>query len=270
MSEHVKILIVEQHNLSRVGLSAALQRVEGFEVVGEAATAEQALEQLLLHQPDVTILDIDLPDYDGIELIRVYRHEQLRLGKSASDIQGSFLILTTHNHASSVMAAFAAGADSYTLKDTSLSQLIEAIRITHEGSSWIDPKIARLVLQETRKASQRSRAPKINMDTHDSVDALNNSVLPAELMTEIEMSTTIAIKALKPEYQEVIDSYPLTEREMEVLELIVCGCTNNGIAQQLNVTPGTVKTHVRNILVKLCAHDRTQAAVRALRAGLIS
>jgi DNA-binding NarL/FixJ family response regulator len=81
---------------------------------------------------------------------------------------------------------------------------------------------------------------------------------------------TTPIRSVEPEYELVLASDPVTEREHEVLELIVAGCTNVVIAERLCITVGTVKTHVRNILAKLCADDRTEAAVRALRAGIIS
>jgi DNA-binding NarL/FixJ family response regulator len=80
---------------------------------------------------------------------------------------------------------------------------------------------------------------------------------------------TVTISAAEPEYSQLIEAYPLTERELEVLQLIVEGCSNAAIAEKLYITVGTVKTHVRNILNKLCADDRTQAAVRALRSGLV-
>ena len=82
-------------------------------------------------------------------------------------------------------------------------------------------------------------------------------------------ASKVAISATDSDYNQMIEAYPLTERELEVLELIVAGCSNAAIAEKLYITVGTVKTHVRNILNKLCADDRTQAAVRALRAGLV-
>jgi DNA-binding NarL/FixJ family response regulator len=80
---------------------------------------------------------------------------------------------------------------------------------------------------------------------------------------------TIAIRAIEPEYRKIFTVEPLTERELEVLQLIVDGHNNDGVARVLYISTGTVKTHVRNILKKLCAKDRTQAAIRALRSGLI-
>ena len=79
---------------------------------------------------------------------------------------------------------------------------------------------------------------------------------------------TVIINAVKSEYRQLLETYPLTKRELEILQLIVDGCSNAAIAERLYITVGTVKTHVRNILNKLAAEDRTQAAVRALRSGL--
>ena len=143
----------------------------------------------------------------------------------------------------SVLAAFAAGADSYCMKDSSMDKLVEAVLMTHSGNPWIDPAIANIVLRQMRQG--------------------------APLASKGSGRQMIEIKAVEAEYQEILATYPLTDRELEVLELMVAGCTNIAIAEKLFITAGTVKTHVRNILGKLCADDRTEAAVRALRSGLI-
>ena len=134
-----------------------------------------------------------------------------------------------------VLAAFGAGADSYCMKDASSENLIEAIQMTADGFSWIDPAIAGIVLRQARH-------PDTTVET-TAPDATNPS--------------------------QFIENSPLTERELEVLQLIVNGYSNAKIAGELFITVGTVKTHVRNILNKLSADDRTQAAVRALRSGLV-
>ena len=134
-----------------------------------------------------------------------------------------------------------------------MDNLVRAIRNTHEGNAWIDPAIARIVL----KQAQNSKA----------VAAASMSDVPATAQPDKE--DTQAITAVAGEYQQLIETYPLTDRELEVLELIVAGCSNAEIAKKLYITVGTVKTHVCHILNKLCADDRTQAAVRALRAGLV-
>jgi len=123
--------------------------------------------------------------------------------------------------------------------------LLKALQVTAEGNSWIDPAIAQIVLQQVRQTQ-----PKVTLKALE--------------------AKTVPINAIGPEYSQMIQSSPLTERELEVLELIVEGYSNAGIAQKLYITVGTVKTHVRNLLEKLCADDRTQAAVSALRCGLVS
>lgn len=232
---HIRVVLIEDHDLSRIGLSAALQQVDDIEVVGEAPNAHQGLQILQVSKPHVAIIDIGLPDQDGIELT-----QQFRASPDAANTK--ILILTMHDDEDSILAAFAAGADSYSLKDVSLDNLVQAIRLTHEGNSWIDPTIARVVLQQARTSTGTE----------------SNG---ANLMVEI--------RSIDSEDQQLIDASALTDREIDVLELIVAGCNNAAIAERLHITVGTVKTHVRSILNKLCADDRTQAAVRALRSGIV-
>jgi DNA-binding NarL/FixJ family response regulator len=235
----ISVALIEDHDLTRVGLRTALQRHDGIRVVGEAANASQGLKLLDSSKPDVAIVDIGLPDMDGIELTRQFRQTQNGDGQTPTKI----LILTMHDTEDSVLAAFAAGADSYCMKDISTDKLAEALKATYGGNSWIDPAIASIVLRQVRQSSPDSNAS--------------------------EEAKKVSIGAVEPEYEQLLESYPLTERELEVLELIVAGCSNASIAEKLYITVGTVKTHVRNILNKLCADDRTQAAVLALRSGLI-
>jgi DNA-binding NarL/FixJ family response regulator len=124
------------------------------------------------------------------------------------------------------------------MKDITFDHLVEAVKTTYSGNSWIDPAIARIVLNQVQTQENNGDA-------------------------------TVSIQATSPEDQQLLESCPLTDRELEVLQLIVDGCSNSEIAERLFITVGTVKTHVRNILNKLCADDRTQAAVRALRSGLV-
>lgn len=240
----IRIVVIEDHHLSRVGLCAALQQSDNIEVVGDAANATQGLRILEESQPDVAIVDIGLPDKDGIELTQEFR----RFQASREDSQTKVLILTMHKDEDSVLAAFAAGADSYSIKDVSMENLVQAIEATYEGNSWIDPTIARVVLQQSRKKPVQA-IPNLEANSEDSA----SSIAP-----------------IQPQYEQILETYPLTDRELEVLELIVGGCSNAKIADKLYITIGTVKTHVRNILSKLCADDRTQAAVRALRSGLVN
>ncbi|OUC14210.1 MAG: DNA-binding response regulator [Alkalinema sp. CACIAM 70d] len=225
----IRIALIEDHDLTRVGMRTALQQRSGFRVIGEASNAADGLRLLTIAKPDVAIVDIGLPDMDGIELTKRFKQAQV-----SETSPTKILILTLQDTEDVVMAAFAAGADSYCMKDVSLDQLVEALRVTHEGNSWIDPAIARIVLRQSQQTS---------------VSTVNSTHLPTPT--------------------EPTESYPLTERELEVLQLIVDGYSNAAIADKLFITVGTVKTHVRNILNKLCADDRTQAAVRALRSGIV-
>ncbi len=234
----IRVSLIEDHDLTRVGIRTALQQRQEIEVVGEAANASDGLKLVETVHPDIAIVDIGLPDKDGIELTR-----QIKAGQDGGEgPQTKVLILTLRDHKEAVLAAFAAGADSYCMKDISFDNLLEALRVTYGGNAWIDPAIARIVLQQAQQ-------------TPSSADTAE--------------SKTVSINAADAEYDQMIAAYPLTERELEVLQLIVEGCSNAVIAEKLYITVGTVKTHVRNILNKLCADDRTQAAVRALRSGLV-
>ena len=173
----------------------------------------------------------------GIELTR-----EIKSAANIGETKTKVLILTLRDSKESVLAAFAAGADSYCMKDK-YDNLLEAVRHTYNGNAWIDPAIARIVLQQAQQSPKDSSA------------------------TLVENTATLRSNSI--DNNDSIDPYTLTERELEVLQLIVEGCSNAVIAERLYITVGTVKTHVRNILNKLCADDRTQAAVRALRSGLV-
>lgn len=235
----IRVALIEDHDLTRVGIRTALQQRQEIEVVGEAANASEGLKLLETSHPDIAIVDIGLPDRDGIELTRQIKSSH----QNGEGVPTKVLILTLRDNKEAVLAAFAAGADSYCMKDISFDNLLEALRVTHGGNAWIDPAIARIVLQQAQQTQE------INEKAVD--------------------TKTVAINAADVEYDQMIAAYPLTERELEVLQLIVEGCSNAIIAEKLYITVGTVKTHVRNILNKLCADDRTQAAVRALRSGLV-
>ncbi|MCM1982783.1 response regulator [Lyngbya confervoides] len=229
---HIAIVLIEDHDLTRMAMQATLERYPDFEVSGVAANGIDGVRLVHKMAPDVAVIDVGLPDIDGVEVTR--RIKERQQGRSHTKI----LILTLRNNEEVVLAAFGAGADSYCMKDAASTTLIEAVKLTAEGQSWIDPAIAGIVLRQAR---------------HDSFpQPAGDSSGPPR----------------RP--GQFIENSPLTERELEVLQLIVDGYSNAMIAEQLFITVGTVKTHVRNILNKLCADDRTQAAVRALRSGLVN
>lgn len=232
----IRVALIEDHDLTRFGIRAGLQSHTDIDLVGEARDGQSGLKLLATTHPDVAIVDIGLPDMTGIELT-----QHLKANQAQADApQTNVLIMTMHDDEESVLAAFAAGADSYCTKNLSMSDLADAVRVTAEGHAWIDPAIAKIVLKQVQTAPP--------------------------VPVEAEM---IPIQRLPSDEQQGLQMYPLTHRELEVLQLIVDGCSNAQIAEKLYITVGTVKTHVRNILNKLAADDRTQVAVRALRAGLV-
>ena len=217
--EKIRLVLIEDEDLMREGLREALLTADDrFQWEGDAANGQSGLALITKTRPDVAIVDIGLPGMNGIEITQQIKAEP-------SNQQCRVLILTSKNSEETVLAAFAAGADAYCMKDSHTKLLVEAIRAIHEGFAWIDPAIARIVL---------SQPP-----------------------------------AIRPPSSDVVIRNPLTERELQVLQLIVNGGSNADIAEELYITVGTVKTHVRNILNKLSADDRTEAAVRALRSGLV-
>jgi DNA-binding NarL/FixJ family response regulator len=237
----INVVLVEDHDVVRIGLRTALQSQGEISIVGEAGNGTQGLKLLQSLQPDIAIVDIGLPGMDGIEMTRQFRQFQAE----ADNYTTKVLIITMQGSEDAVLAAFAAGADSYCMKNIGIERLTEAVYATYEGSSWIDPTIANMVLRQLR-----------------------HKPTEGNLLSNTDFKT-VKISGVDPELEQLLETYPLTDREREVLELIVSGCSNMAIAERLYITVGTVKTHVRNILNKLCANDRTQAAVRALRSGLI-
>jgi DNA-binding NarL/FixJ family response regulator len=233
------IILIEDQDLYRMTIRSTLQFKASLQVIAEAATGAEGLKLVEKHRPDLVIVDVGLPDIDGIEVTR--RIKEMELAHSPIKV----LILTLRDNEDVVLAAFGAGADSYCMKDSPPEMLVEAVQITAEGYSWIDPAIASIVLEQARQ---------IPISTGESLFA-----------TAVVEDSAIAVEAEAP----TPSPYPLTERELEVLQLIVDGYSNAKIATELFITVGTVKTHVRSILNKLCADDRTQAAVRALRTGLV-
>lgn len=237
----IRVALIEDHDLTRFGIRTILQQSGQVEVVGEAANAVDGLRLIKRTWPDVAIVDVGLPGMDGIELTqRLKQDSQVQ----AKGLKPKVLMLTLRDDKTVVLAAFAAGADSYCMKDSVNSgSLLKVLQATHEGRAWIDPMVARTILEHSRS---------VQLQPH-SVDQPN----------------MVTINTVSAGDRQILEADPLTGRQLEVLELIVAGRSNKEIAKQLYITVGTAKTHVRNILNKLCADDRTQAAVRALRAGLI-
>ncbi|MEO6991277.1 MAG: response regulator transcription factor [Candidatus Baltobacteraceae bacterium] len=208
-----RVVLVEDHALTRAGLRTALEGTGDLTVVAEAGDGVTGLDAIVSQSPDVAVVDIGLPGMDGIEVTR-----RARIAAPKTRI----VIVTMHDVETEVLAALAAGADAYCTKSGEPEGIVAAVRIAAEGGAYFDPRVAGIVL---RNLGAATRAP-------------------------------------------ATDS-PLTPRETEVLRLVAGGRGNGEIAVTLGIGLGTVKGHVRDILEKLAAADRTQAAVVALRRGLI-
>lgn len=225
-SKKIRVLLVEDHTMTRMGLQLVLEKIEDIEIVAEADNGETAIKFAREYTPDVILMDIGLPVVDGIEATRTIKNEKI-----ASNV----LVFTSRDSEDDVFAALGAGADAYIMKGATPEQLVSAIRAVNEGTAWLDPAIAKLVL---RNVIQRP--------------------VPQEPM-----------QAGSKYPSKFAQNAGLTEREMEVLRLIVEGLSNPQIAERLFITRATAKAHVHSILQKLCVDDRTQAAVTAMREGLV-
>ena len=222
MTTPIKILIVEDHELTRTGLSVMLKERDNLNVVGEAENGQKACELAMALAPDVILMDIGLPIMDGIEAT-----QKIKLNNPNIKV----VILTSRSSGEDIFASLASGAEAYCLKDIKLDRLSQVIETVHEGAIWLDPTIASTVM----------KALPSNNPNH------------------------MAKNASREQYR-----VGLTQRELEVLELIVDGKSNQEIAERLVVTIHTVKAHVANIIQKLAVDDRTQAAVKALREGIVA
>jgi two-component system, NarL family, response regulator LiaR len=208
----LNILLVEDDPVMRMGLKQIFETNPQFAIAGEAIDGYSAIDAVGKILPDLVLMDIGLPQLDGIEATR-----QIKLKFPNVRV----LMLTSHNAEMEIIAALSCGADAYCIKGTSLHQLFGAIAVVKEGAMYLDPQIAR-----------------------------------------------VAIAHLQPCYPNSAD-VNLSPREMEILKLIVEGCSNPEIARMLYISLSTVKAHIRSIMNKLVVDDRVQAAVVALRSGLV-
>lgn len=217
----LSVIIVEDFKLTRVGLRCALNANKDINVVAECDNAITGLELIEKFKPDVVLMDLGLPEMNGIEAtIKV--KEMLPNTK--------IIALTSHDREEEVIAALASGAHGYCLKDIDPVKLADVVRDVANGVCWIDPQVAQLALNAFPKPE-------------------NTSLLPSK--------------------SNSVGRVPLTERECEVLKHLVMGKSNTEIAKELIVSVHTAKAHVCSILQKMCVNDRVQAAVKAVREGLV-
>ncbi|MET9057152.1 response regulator transcription factor [Streptomyces antibioticus] len=216
----IRVLIADDQMMVREGFSVLLNAMPDIEVVGEAVNGREAVERVRELSPDVVLMDIRMPELNGIEATREI---------VAADGSAKVLVLTTFDLDEYVYQALRAGASGFLLKDASARQLADGVRVVASGEALLAPSVTRRLITEFSKLAEVPR------------------LAPAQA------------------------SYgDLTERETEVLVLIAHGLSNVEIAGRLVVAESTIKTHVSRILVKLGLRDRTQAAVFAYEARLVT
>ena len=205
MSGPIRILSVDDHPMLREGIAAVLAGEDDMVLVAEASNGREAVEQFRANQPDVTLMDVQMPELNGIDAI-------LKIREEFPDAR--IIVLTTYSGDAQATRAIKAGASGYLLKNMLRKELIDTIRTVHAGKKRIPPDIA------------------VDMAEHHTDDAL-------------------------------------TEREIQVLRAVAAGNANKMIGHLLNVSEETVKAHIKSILSKLGANDRTHAVTIALKRGII-
>ncbi|MEE1753491.1 response regulator transcription factor [Streptomyces sp. SP18CS02] len=215
----IRVLIVDDQIMVREGFSVLLNAMPDIEVVGEAVNGREAVVQVAALRPDVVLMDIRMPELNGIDATREI---------VAADSEAKVLVLTTFDLDEYVYQALRAGASGFLLKDASARQLAEGVRVVAAGEALLAPTVTKRLITEFAKAAESPRPPAL---------------------------------------AQIGD---LTERETEVLVLIAQGLSNSEIASHLVVAESTIKTHVSRVLVKLGLRDRTQAAVFAYEARLVT
>lgn len=217
----ISVIIIEDFKLTRVGLRCALNSNDDIDVVAESENAIDGLALIERYSPDVVLMDLGLAGMNGIEAT-------LKVKEMNPSVK--VIALTSHDREEEVIAALSSGAMAYCLKDIDPAKLADVIRDVSEGVCWLDPMIARKVLDAFPKQE--------------------------------------ALGILRDKSSEE-GRVPLTEREFEVLKHLVEGKSNTEIAKELIVSVHTAKAHVCSILQKMCVNDRVQAAVKAVKEGLV-
>jgi len=241
----LRVVVADDQALVRVGFCGIIEATPGFAVVGEARTGAEAVQVARATRPDVVLMDIRMPELDGIEATRQITGEpRLRTAQTQAahtqDVR--VLILTTFDLDEYVYAALRAGASGFLLKDTMPVDLLNAIRVIAAGDALLAPSVTRRLLGEFAQRPSLSPA-----QTAGSAPAPpGGAALPAAA-------------------NELRD---LTDREREVLTLVAQGLSNSEIAAQLIISPATAKTHVAHLLTKLDCRDRVQLVIAAYRCGL--
>ncbi len=208
----IKIVVADDHEVVRSGL-ANLLKGSGIEIVGEASDGDEAVEKTMKHHPDVVLMDIRMPNRDGLSALEVIRDKMP---------DARVVMLSTYDNPTYVARSVALGATDFVLKGSTRQELVDVITRAASGDEPLDTSVLRRVKRVMRRRHERED-----------------------------------------------DGIPLTNRELQVLRHVALGLSNREIGQSLGISIETVKEHVQNILRKLDVNDRTQAAVWAVRRGVV-
>ncbi len=222
----VKIMLVDDHDIVRTGLKTYLETQPGLQVIAEASSGEEATPIALSTRPDVVIMDITMPGVDGLVATR-------RLKEKLPGCH--VLALTVHEDKQYLFEMLAAGASGYITKQAAAEELVSAIRAVASGHVYLQPALARWLLEDYRRLLTQASP------IHQAFDDRNSG------------------KGLEV----------LSERELQVLELIAEGLTNPRIGEQLGISHKTVARHRERIMNKLDLHSSTELVKFAIRTGLI-
>lgn len=216
MANEISLVIADDHPMVRAGLRSMLSDSR-IRIVGEASNGREALEMVLKLKPMVILMDIRMPDVDGIQALEAIKAEKL---------ETRVVMVTTYRSTAYLLRSLSAGAAGFVLKDISREELLAAVYSVAQGTSLVDSQFLQDVLRNLESAEKTNESP--------------------ENLVE-----------------------PLTAREMDILRLMVEGLTNQAIGDVLGLSAGTVKGYTQTVMHKLGTTDRTQAAVKAIRMGLV-
>jgi DNA-binding NarL/FixJ family response regulator len=217
MADKISLLIADDHMMVRTGLRSMLSESR-IEVVGEAGNGREAFEMAKRLKPDVVLMDIRMPEVDGILALEMMKAEKLN---------SRVIMVTTYRSTSYLLRSLSGGAAGFVLKDISREELLAAVYSVAQGTSLVDSQFLQDVLRNLESEEKSAQSAE-------------------DLLLE-----------------------PLTAREMDILRLMVEGLTNQAIGDVLGLSAGTVKGYAQTVMHKLGTNDRTQAAVKAIRRGLV-
>jgi DNA-binding NarL/FixJ family response regulator len=205
-TSRIRVLSADDHPLLRSGIGALVDTQPDMELIAEASTGAEAVQVHREVKPDVTLMDLQMPDMSGLDAIIAIK----------SEIPAArIIVLTTYSGDALAQRALKAGAQAYVLKSLVRTEILNTIRVVHAGEKWVQVDVAAEMARHATGAS-------------------------------------------------------LTQREIEVLQLVAAGCANKVISVKLGINDETTKTHVKNILAKLGARDRTHAVALGLKRGIIA